>query len=53
NNHVVLDGTELAAKKARRVFTTDPGIGVLRHADAGYDEALDEAMTSSLDIPTE
>ncbi|MFB6153975.1 MAG: urocanate hydratase, partial [Halodesulfurarchaeum sp.] len=37
NNHVVLDGTELAAEKARRVFTTDPGMGIVRHADAGYD----------------
>jgi urocanate hydratase len=51
NNHVVLDGTDLAAEKARRVFTTDPGMGVLRHADAGYDEALEEARESGVDIP--
>lgn len=51
NNHVVLDGSDLAAEKARRVFTTDPGMGVIRHADAGYDEALDEATTSDVHVP--
>ncbi len=51
NNHVVLDGTDLAAKKARRVFTTDPGTGVVRHADAGYEEALDEAAASGVHLP--
>ncbi|QLG29771.1 urocanate hydratase (plasmid) [Halorarum halophilum] len=51
NNHVVLDGTDLAAEKARRVFTTDPGTGVIRHADAGYEEALDEADESDVTIP--
>ncbi|MFP8890489.1 urocanate hydratase [Natrialbaceae archaeon A-CW2] len=51
NNHVVLDGTDLAAEKARRVFTTDPGMGVIRHADAGYDEALEEARNSDVTIP--
>ncbi|WP_262174749.1 urocanate hydratase [Haloarcula laminariae] len=51
NNHVVLDGSELAAEKARRVFTTDPGMGVVRHADAGYEEAIDEADESDVPIP--
>ncbi|MCU4752214.1 urocanate hydratase [Halobacteria archaeon AArc-curdl1] len=51
NNHIVLDGTDLAAEKARRVFTTDPGMGVIRHADAGYDEALEEAWDSDVTIP--
>jgi len=51
NNHVVLDGSDLAAEKARRVFTTDPGMGVIRHADAGYEEALDEATTSNVHVP--
>jgi urocanate hydratase len=51
NNHVVLDGSDLAAEKARRVFTTDPGSGVLRHADAGYESALAEAERSGLRIP--
>ncbi|NHN46679.1 urocanate hydratase [Halostella sp. JP-L12] len=51
NNHVVLDGTDLAAEKARRVFTTDPGMGVIRHADAGYEEATAEARESGVDVP--
>ncbi len=34
---VVADGTELAAQKLERVLTTDPGMGVARHVDAGYD----------------
>ena len=51
NNHVVLDGTELAAEKARRVFTTDPGMGVIRHADAGYEDAIEEAQESNVRVP--
>ncbi|KYH24665.1 urocanate hydratase [Halalkalicoccus paucihalophilus] len=51
NNHVVLDGSELAAEKATRVFTTDPGMGVIRHADAGYEDALDEADQSDVPVP--
>ncbi|WP_290818740.1 urocanate hydratase [Halovivax sp.] len=51
NNHVVLDGTDLAAETARRVFTTDPGMGVIRHADAGYEEALETAEESDVAIP--
>ncbi|ADQ67036.1 urocanate hydratase [Halogeometricum borinquense DSM 11551] len=51
NNHVVLDGSDLAAEKARAVFTTDPGMGVIRHADAGYEEALDEAERSGAHVP--
>ncbi|MCO8242633.1 MULTISPECIES: urocanate hydratase [unclassified Haladaptatus] len=51
NNHVVLDGSDLAAEKARRVFTTDPGMGVIRHADAGYDEALEQAEKSNVAVP--
>ncbi|WP_137286577.1 urocanate hydratase [Halorussus salinisoli] len=51
NNHVVLDGSDLAAEKARRVFTTDPGMGVIRHADAGYDEAVAEADESNVAVP--
>ena len=52
NNHIVLDGTDLAASKAQRVFTTDPGMGVIRHADAGYEEALDAAEESGVAVPT-
>ena len=51
NNHVVLDGSDLAAEKARRVFTTDPGMGVIRHADAGYEEAVEEAERSNVAVP--
>ena len=51
NNHVVLDGTDRAAETARRVFTTDPGMGVIRHADAGYEDAIDVAEASGVSIP--
>jgi len=51
NNHVVLDGTDQAAETARRVFTTDPGMGVIRHADAGYDVAREEAAESNVHVP--
>src|SRR5437868_5108578 len=37
----VADGTDLAAQKLERVLTADPGMGVIRHADAGYDDAVD------------
>ena len=37
----VADGTDLAAQKIERVLTNDPGMGVIRHVDAGYDEAAD------------
>src|SRR5207244_7181200 len=40
---VVADGTDDAAERLERVLTTDPGSGVLRHADAGYPEAIAEA----------
>ena len=53
NNHVVLDGSDLAAEKARRVFTTDPGMGVVRHADAGYELASEQAEASDIAIPME
>jgi urocanate hydratase len=53
NNHVVLDGSDLAARKARRVFTTDPGTGVIRHADAGYETAREEARASGVHVPME
>ena len=50
-SHVVLDGTDLAAEKAERVYTTDPGMGVVRHFDAGYEVAIDEAEESDVHIP--
>jgi len=48
---VVADGTDDAAERLERVLTTDPGTGILRHADAGYDEALDAAREHGLDLP--
>jgi len=47
----VADGTELAARKLERVLTTDPATGVLRHADAGYDRAIEVAEERGLRIP--
>jgi urocanate hydratase len=48
---VVADGTDEAAERLARVLTTDPATGVLRHADAGYEEALDAAAEGGLDLP--
>jgi urocanate hydratase len=48
---VVADGTELAARKLERVLTTDPGMGVVRHVDAGYDRAIEVARQRGLRIP--
>ncbi|MHB8395381.1 MAG: urocanate hydratase, partial [Candidatus Dormibacteria bacterium] len=47
----VADGTELAAEKLSRCLTNDPGTGVMRHADAGYQIALDVAGERGLRIP--
>jgi urocanate hydratase len=47
----VADGTPLAAQKLARVLRTDPGIGVVRHADAGYEAALETARTHNLPLP--
>jgi len=49
---VVADGTDAAAERLERVLTTDPGTGVMRHADAGYDEALEAAHAGGLDLPS-
>ena len=48
---VVADGTDLAAEKLERVLTTDPGMGVIRHADAGYERAIEVARERSVRIP--
>ena len=48
---VVADGTDEAAERLERVLTTDPGTGVMRHADAGYDEALDAAARARAATP--
>jgi urocanate hydratase len=47
----VADGTEMMAKRIERVLTTDPGMGVLRHADSGYDEAKEFAEKKGVRIP--
>lgn len=48
---VVADGTELAEERLKRVLTTDPGMGIVRHADAGYDKAIEVAREKGVDIP--
>jgi urocanate hydratase len=47
----IADGTELAARKLERVLTTDPGMGVVRHVDAGYERAIDVAKERGIRIP--
>ena len=47
----VADGTPLGREKLLRVLTADPGTGVMRHADAGYDDAVAFARSSDLDLP--
>jgi urocanate hydratase len=49
---VVADGTAAAAERLERVLTTDPGTGVMRHADAGYEDALVAARAHGLDLPS-
>ncbi|MHB8471226.1 MAG: urocanate hydratase, partial [Gaiellaceae bacterium] len=49
---VVADGSDDAAERLERVLTTDPGTGVMRHADAGYTEAREAALASGLDLPS-
>ncbi|AKQ65647.1 Urocanate hydratase [Myxococcus hansupus] len=48
---IVADGTPEAARRIERVLTSDPGMGVLRHADAGYSEAIDVAKQRGVKIP--
>jgi urocanate hydratase len=48
---VVADGTAEMAERIERVLTNDPGIGVARHADAGYPEAVKFAQESGIKIP--
>ncbi|MBA3852598.1 MAG: urocanate hydratase, partial [Chloroflexi bacterium] len=49
---VVADGTDLAAEKLERVLTADPGSGVMRHADAGYERAIEVARERGVRVPT-
>jgi len=48
---IVADGTDAAARRLERVLWNDPATGVMRHADAGYDIALDCAREKGLDLP--
>ena len=49
---IVCDGSEAASKRIARVLWNDPGTGVMRHADAGYDEAIQCAREKKLDLPS-
>jgi urocanate hydratase len=48
---VVADGTDGAERRLARVLTADPGTGVMRHADAGYPEAIAAARERGVDLP--
>ena len=48
---IVADGTPEAAARLERVLTTDPGMGVIRHADAGYERAIEVAHERGVRIP--
>jgi len=48
---IVCDGTDAAAQRIERVLWNDPGTGVMRHADAGYEEAIDCARENGLNLP--
>ena len=48
---IVADGSDAAAERLQRVLTCDPGTGVMRHADAGYDEAIAVARDRGVDLP--
>jgi urocanate hydratase len=47
----VADGTEMMAKRIERVLTTDPGMGIIRHVDAGYEEAKEFAKDNDVKVP--
>ncbi len=48
---IVADGTPAAARRLERVLTTDPGLGIVRHADAGYKEAIRAARRHKIKMP--
>jgi urocanate hydratase len=48
---IVADGSPEAEKRLERVLTSDPGMGVLRHVDAGYDEAKAVAQAKGVKVP--
>jgi urocanate hydratase len=49
---IVADGTPEMELRLRRVLTNDPGSGVIRHADAGYNDAIENAKNWGIDIPS-
>ena len=49
----VADGTALAAQKLQRLLTNDPGMGVIRHVDAGYERAVEVARERGVRVPME
>lgn len=48
---VVADGTDAASRRLQRVLTTDPGMGIIRHVDAGYEKAVEEALRHNVNVP--
>jgi len=48
---IVADGTPEAARRLERVMTTDPGSGIVRHVDAGYEKAIEVAKARGIKIP--
>jgi urocanate hydratase len=48
---VVADGTDNSKRRLERVLTSDPGMGILRHADAGYSRAIEFAAANDIAIP--
>src|SRR5256885_2783572 len=48
---IAADGTPAAARRLERVLTTDPAMGILRHADAGYEHAIQVARERGVQIP--
>jgi urocanate hydratase len=48
---VVADGTKEAEERLLRVLTYDPGMGIMRHADAGYPQAIENAKSMNVKIP--
>ena len=48
---IVADGTESGSRRLQRVLTADPGLGVMRHVDARYDEAVATARERGVDVP--
>ena len=50
---IVADGSREADEKLQRVLTCDPGLGVVRHADAGYDDAIETARVHGIDMPSD